>query len=340
MAERYAAGNMRNGVKKMREELLRVEDLKIYYPVKAKFGQVRKSYVKAVDGITFTVFSGETFGIVGESGCGKSTTGFAIARLLNPISGKIFFKGRDLTKYSRAESKELAKKIQIIFQDPYSSLDPRYTIGKSIMEPLDVHHIGTKKDREDKVLNLLADVGLSAEQVTKYPHEFSGGQRQRVGTARALALNPDLVICDEPVSALDVSIQAQILNLMQKLQRQYNLTYVFISHNLSVVNHICDRLAVMYLGHIVEIADKKSLFNDPAHPYTQALLDAIPIPNPERKSMNRMLGGEVPSPINPPSGCCFHTRCEYAQEICTKCVPPVVKVGEEHSVACHFPKIN
>lgn len=212
----------------MREELLRVEDLKIYYPVKAKFGQVRKSYVKAVDGITFTVFSGETFGIVGESGCGKSTTGFAIARLLNPISGKIFFKGRDLTKYSRAESKELAKKIQIIFQDPYSSLDPRYTIGKSIMEPLDVHHIGTKKDREDKVLNLLADVGLSAEQVTKYPHEFSGGQRQRVGTARALALNPDLIVCDEPVSALDVSIQAQILNLMQKLQRQYNLTYVSV----------------------------------------------------------------------------------------------------------------
>lgn len=214
-------------MRKMREELLRVENLKIYYPVRSKFGQVRKSYVKAVDGITFTVYRGETFGIVGESGCGKSTTGFAIARLLLPTSGKILFRGRDLTKCSKAENRELAKKIQIIFQDPYSSLDPRYTIGKSIMEPLAVHHVGTKKNREDKVLELLSDVGLSAEQVTKYPHEFSGGQRQRVGTARALALNPELIVCDEPVSALDVSIQAQILNLMQKLQRQYNLTYAY-----------------------------------------------------------------------------------------------------------------
>ena len=322
----------------MSEELLRVENLKVYYPTKARFGQGGKSFVKAVDGISFSVYRGETFGIVGESGCGKSTTGFAITRLLKPTSGQIIFEGVDITACSRAQSRELAKKIQIIFQDPYSSLDPRYTIGKSVMEPLTVHRIGTPKEREKRVLQLLEDVGLSAEQATKFPHEFSGGQRQRVGAARALALNPALIVCDEPVSALDVSIQAQILNLMQKLQRQYSLTYVFISHNLSVVNHICDRLAVMYLGNIVEIAPKKALFENPAHPYTQALLEAIPIPDPEQKSMNKMLGGEVPSPVNPPSGCCFHPRCEHAREICSKCKPATVKVGEGHFVACHFPK--
>ena len=285
----------------MSETLLQVRDLKVYYPVKTQSIIPRKVYVKAVDGISFDVRRKEAFGIVGESGCGKSTTGHAIVGLLKPTSGQILFEGQSIVG-GAAISKERAKKLQIIFQDPYSSLDSRFTVGRCISEPLEVHKIGTAKERLERVEELMGEVGLNHEQITRYPHEFSGGQRQRIGIARALALNPSLIICDEPVSALDVSIQAQILNLMQELKEKHGLTYIFISHNLSVVHHLCDRIAVMYLGNIVEIAEKRLLFDHPLHPYTQALLDAIPIPDPERDTMNSELEGDVPSPLNPPSG--------------------------------------
>ncbi|HIU31444.1 MAG TPA: dipeptide ABC transporter ATP-binding protein [Candidatus Caccousia avistercoris] len=320
--------------------LLDVKDLKIYYPIKYKAkGSFfrKKGFVKAVDGISFQVHEGETFGIVGESGCGKSTTGHAIVRLLKPYSGSIRFEGRDIfAKEDGADKKEWAKKIEIIFQDPYSSLDPRFTVGRCIEEPLKVHGMGSAKERKEKVLSLMHDVGLAPENYTKFPHEFSGGQRQRIGVARALTLNPSIIVCDEPVSALDVSIQAQILNLMQDLQKKYHLSYIFISHNLSVVNHICDRIAVMYLGHIVELAEKDELFDNPKHPYTQALLDVIPIPDPKRKSLTRVLEGDVPSQINPPSGCCFHTRCPSACERCKREAPASTEISPGHFVACHL----
>jgi len=250
----------------MNKPLLEVKDLKIYYPVRSGFFKQKKNYVKAVDGISFEVYKGEAFGIVGESGCGKSTTGHAIVGLLEPYAGEILFDGEVISSKAKKHTLEMAKKAQIIFQDPYSSLDPRFTVGRLIAEPLEVHRIGNAKIRREKVFSLMHDVGLNKEQVTKYPHEFSGGQRQRIGIARALALDPSLIVCDEPVSALDVSIQAQILNLMQDLQKRYGLTYVFISHNLSVVEHLCDRIAVMYLGNIVEIANKRNLFDNPKHP--------------------------------------------------------------------------
>lgn len=317
----------------MSEPLLQVKDLKIYYPVKAKNalgGSV--SYLHAVDGVSFDVYKGETFGIVGESGCGKSTTGRGIVGLLEPTAGIILFEGKDIKGCSR---REMARHIQIIFQDPYSSLDPRMTVGRCIEEPLDVHKVGIKSERWSKVLELMQEVGLREDQASRFPHEFSGGQRQRIGVARAIALQPDLVICDEPVSALDVSIQAQILNLMRDLQKKYNLTYIFISHNLSVVKHLCDRIAVMYLGHIVELADKKSLFDNPAHPYTKALLAAIPVPDPDVPSMVGTLSGDVPSPLDPPKGCCFHTRCPYADECCRTEVPKLHEIEPGHTVACH-----
>lgn len=319
----------------MSKVILSIKDLKIYYPLKGGLLNRNKNYVKAVDGISIDIMEGEAFGIVGESGCGKSTTGYGIVGLLKPFQGEILFEGEDISKKSTRDI-EFASKVQIIFQDPYSSLDPRFTIGRSIAEPLVVHKIGDAKSQRERVLKLMNDVGLHEEQYTKFPHEFSGGQRQRIGIARALALDPKLIVCDEPVSALDVSIQAQILNLMQELQKKYNLTYVFISHNLSVVEHLCDRIAVMYLGNVIEIAKKRELFDNPKHPYTQALLDAIPIPDPSRKKIKSVLSGDVPSPINPPDGCCFHTRCPKAAEKCKINKPGRTEVSEGHFVSCHF----
>lgn len=320
----------------MSKPLLEVKDLKLYYPVKVKKTALRseKRFVKAVDDVTFTVNEGETFGLVGESGCGKSTTGKTIVKLLRPTDGHILFEGKDI--FAPENKDDLTTRIQIIFQDPYSSLDPRFTVGRCIAEPMVVHKIGTPKEREERVHQLMSDVGLRPEHYTKYPHEFSGGQRQRIGVARALALNPSLIVCDEPVSALDVSIQAQILNLMQDLQAKYNLTYIFISHNLSVVKHLCDRIAVMYLGNIVEIAQKHDLFDSPSHPYTNALLDAIPVPDPEIPTMQEMLEGDVPSPMNPPAGCCFHTRCKHACEKCSQEKPKLHEISPGHFVACHL----
>lgn len=317
--------------------LLEVRDLKVYYPVKTKGrGFVsEKKYVKAVDGIDFDVKRGETFGIVGESGCGKSTTGKAIVKLLIPDGGTITFDGHDLFKLTGTMRKEYKKKIQIIFQDPYSSLDPRFTVERIIGEPLLVHGMVDRKKRKQIVLKLMEDVGIRSEFINRYPHEFSGGQRQRIGVARALALNPSLIVCDEPVSALDVSIQAQILNLMEELQEKYGLTYIFISHNLSVVKHVCDRIAVMYLGKIVELADKRELFDNPLHPYTNALLDAIPVPDPEIDSLTKLLEGDVPSPLNPPSGCRFHTRCVCVRPECSSVEPESKEVTRGHYVACH-----
>lgn len=317
----------------MDEPLIRVDDLKIYYPVRSKnsFGG-SASCLRAVDGISFDVFKGESFGIVGESGCGKSTTGRAVVGLLKPTEGRIRFAGKDTADMGRME---MARKLQIIFQDPYSSLDPRMTVGQCVGEPLTVHRVGTRAERKDRVLELLREVGLREDQADRFLHEFSGGQRQRVGVARAIALNPDVIVCDEPVSALDVSIQAQILNLMRDLQRNRGLTYIFISHNLSVVKHFCDRIAVMYLGHIVELADKKQLFDVPSHPYTQALLAAIPVPDPDVPSMSGALTGDVPSPLDPPAGCCFHTRCPYAREICRRQAPVFREIAPGHMAACH-----
>lgn len=322
-------------MKERGRKLLEVRGLKVYYPLRRKSLKSAPQYLKAVDGISFDVYEGETFGIVGESGCGKSTTGKTLLRLNRPTEGKVLFEGRNLfEKRPRREVMELTGKIQIIFQDPYSSLDPRFSIGACIEEPLLVHKAGNAAQRRERVLQLMRDVGLREEQYTRYPHEFSGGQRQRIGIARALALNPSLVVCDEPVSALDVSIQAQTLNMMQDLQEKYHLTYIFISHNLSVVRHICDRIAVMYLGNIVELADTASLFSAPCHPYTQALLQAIPVPDPDTPSMNGGLGGDVPSPIDPPRGCCFHTRCPYASEACRSERPKMQDIGGGHQVAC------
>ena len=321
----------------MSDALLEVQNLKLYYPVKVRQNILRSEtrYVKAVDDISFTVNKGETFGLVGESGCGKSTTGKTIVKLLRPTAGDILFEGKSIFA-RQEEGQDLTTRIQIIFQDPYSSLDPRFTVGRCIAEPMVVHKTGTPQQREERVRQLMKDVGLRPEHYPKYPHECSGGQRQRIGVARALALNPSLIVCDEPVSALDVSIQAQILNLMQDLQKKYDLTYIFISHNLSVVKHLCDRIAVMYLGNMVEIASKNDLFDRPAHPYTQALLDAIPIPDPDIPTMQEMLEGDVPSPMDPPAGCCFHTRCKKACPRCAQERPRLREIAPGHLVACHF----
>ena len=320
----------------MSQALLEVKNLKVYYPVKVRKNALasEKRFVKAVDDISFSIQQGETFGLVGESGCGKSTTGKTIVRLLKPTGGQVLFEGQDI--FAEGKKSDLSQKIQIIFQDPYSSLDPRFTVGRCIAEPMWVHKMGTAKEQEERVRSLMHDVGLRPEAYTKYPHEFSGGQRQRIGVARALALNPSLIVCDEPVSALDVSIQAQILNLMQDLQEKYHLTYLFISHNLAVVEHLCDRVAVMYLGNLVEVAETEDLFCHPVHPYTQALLDAIPVPDPEIPTMQNMLEGDVPSLMNPPTGCCFHTRCPHACEQCSKEKPALRDMGNGHFVACHL----
>ena len=325
-----------------RKKLLEVKNLKVYYPVKGKSSLTGpKKFVKAVDDVSFDVYEGETFGLVGESGCGKSTTGKTLVRLNKPTEGHVTFEGRDLAlRANRREVMELTQRIQIIFQDPYSSLDPRFTIGHCIEEPLIVHGMGNAAERRARVLQLMHDVGLREEQYTRYPHEFSGGQRQRIGVARALALNPSLIICDEPVSALDVSIQAQILNLMQELQKKYNLTYIFISHNLSVVKHVCDRIAVMYLGSVVELATSDELYANTLHPYSRALLSAVPIPDPEKEAQKQrqIIEGDVPSPINKPKGCAFSSRCPMACDACRQSTPALREVTPGHFVACHLVK--
>lgn len=320
----------------MSQVILEVKNLKKHFPIKKGIISYKQvGTVKAVDDISFTLEKGETLGLVGESGCGKSTTGRCILRLLEPTAGQIIFNGQDITKLDKSKMRLLRKDIQIIFQDPYASLNPRLTVGDMIAEPMRNFKIGTKKTQEKKVRELLEIVGLSAYHAARYPHEFSGGQRQRIGIARALSVDPQLIVCDEPVSALDVSIQAQVINLLKDLQKEFNLTLLFIAHDLSVVKHISDRVAVMYLGKIVELANYKNLYREPMHPYSQALLSAIPIPNPKLKKSRIILEGDVPSPTNPPSGCNFHTRCPKATDIC-KVESPVLKEKKvSHLVACH-----
>lgn len=319
----------------MSDVLLQVTDLKKYFPVNKGIVFSRKTGdVKAVDGVTFTVNRGETFGIVGESGCGKSTTGRLVMQLLRPTAGSVIFDGKELTTMNKEELRQLRKEIQMVFQDPYASLDPRKTVENIIMEPLVIHNIGTKEEQQAKVYDLLAKVGLNPSHAKRYPHEFSGGQRQRIGIARALALDPKLIICDEPVSALDVSIQAQIINLLKELQAEFNYTFIFISHDLSVVKHICDRIGVMYLGKMVESADDVSLFTEPLHPYTQALFSAIPVADPKYAKEQILLEGDIPSPVNPPSGCPFHTRCPKAKATCSQKVPTYKEYKPGHFAAC------
>jgi len=321
----------------MVKPLLEVKNLKKHFPVKKGFLKKKEQYVRAVDGVSFKIYQGETLGLVGESGCGKSTTGRMLLKLIESTEGEIFFQGKDITKMTEDEIRPLRKDIQMIFQDPYASLNPRMTVGEIIAEPLIVH--GMNKDSEDmkkRIHELLNMVGLSSYHSVRYPHEFSGGQRQRIGIARALAVQPKLIVADEPVSALDVSIQSQVLNLMQDLQKELELTYLFIAHDLSVVEHISDRVGVMYLGKLIEIADKDTIYEKPLHPYTQALLSAVPIPNPRIKKERIILEGSIPSPLNPPSGCTFHTRCKHAKEICKKVVPEFKEVEPNHFTSCHL----
>jgi peptide/nickel transport system ATP-binding protein/oligopeptide transport system ATP-binding protein len=323
------------------DALLSVRSLRKHFPVtRGIVFQKQVGAVKAVDGLTFDVTKGETLGLVGETGCGKSTTGRLITRLLEPSDGTIEFDGHDITHMSRGHMRPLRKDIQIIFQDPYSSLNPRHTIGSIVGAPFRMQKVQTEHGVKRAVQDLLALVGLNPEHYNRWPHEFSGGQRQRIGIARALALRPKLIVCDEPVSALDVSIQAQVINLLEDLQDEFGLTYLFIAHDLSVVRHISDRVAVMYLGKIVELGDRIGLYEHPMHPYTHALLSAVPVPDPEKESKREriLLQGDVPSPLNPPPACRFHTRCWKAQAICKQVEPPLVQISPGHEVACHFPE--
>ena len=311
------------------EALMEVRNLKKYFPIQSGIFGKTKSYVKAVDDISFDIYKG-------ESGCGKSTTGRMLVDLLEPTEGKVLFDGTDIRELKKRSRKELSKNIQIIFQDPYASLNPRMTIGEIIGEPMLVNKIAKGEELEKRVLRLLNYVGLASYHKDRYPHEFSGGQRQRVGIARAISVNPKLIVCDEPVSALDVSIQAQVLNLLHDLQNEFDLTYLFIAHGLNVVKHISNRVGVMYLGKLVEIADDKSLYSSPKHPYTQALLSAIPVPDPKKKKERIILSGDVPNPINPPEGCRFHTRCNKCMEICKVKEPKIINLENNHKVACHL----
>ena len=327
--------------------LLRVDDLRTYFPVRKGFLQKVVAQVKAVDGVNLFISGGETLGLVGESGCGKTTLGRSIIRLQKPTSGSIHFRSKrlsqngeeeviDIAATGPAQLKMLRRDMQIIFQDPYSSLDSRMTISEIVGEPLKVQKVAKGADREARVVDLLKAVGLDSDHLKRYPHEFSGGQRQRIGIARALALNPGFIVADEAVSALDVSIQAQVINLLQDLQKQFGLTYLFIAHDLSVVKHISSRVAVMYLGKIVELAETSELFNQPKHPYTEALMSAVPVPNPEFVQQRIALKGDVPSPVSPPSGCYFHPRCRYAKDHCSVGEPELRDLGDKHFVSCHF----
>ena len=323
-----------------KEVLISVHDLKKYFPItKGIIFQRHVGDIKAVDGLTFDIYKGETLGLVGESGCGKSTTGRAILQLQRPTGGEVLYEGTDLVKLKGEDMRKMRRNVQMIFQDPYASLNPRMTVGNIVAEPLEVHNIAKGKAAQERVQELLQVVGLNPYFVNRYPHEFSGGQRQRIGVARALAVNPNFIVADEPISALDVSIQAQVINLLEELQEKYDLTYLFISHDLSAVRHISDRIAVMYLGWIVELADRDALYKNPLHPYTKALLSAIPIPDPviEAKRERIILTGDVPSPARPPSGCRFHTRCPIAQKgLCDVEIPVFRNVGNNHFVACHL----
>lgn len=320
----------------MPEALLKVTDLKKYYPVrKGMFGQLNQ--VKALNGVTFQVNDGEVFGIVGESGCGKSTLGLTIAKLIEPTGGSIVLDNEDITNYSLEEMRPVRKKVQMVFQDPYASLNPRMSVREIIEEPMRIHNLAASKaEMDERTVELLRQVGLDDYHANRYPHQFSGGQRQRIGIARALAVSPKLIIADEPVSALDVSIQSQVINLLMDLREEHHLTYIFIAHDLSVVEHISDRVGVMYLGNFVEVAGKKELYSNPMHPYTQALLSAVPVPDPTVERKRIILSGNIPSPLNAPSGCKFHPRCQKCMEICKKEEPPCIKVGDDHYLYCHL----
>ncbi|HZG58972.1 MAG TPA: dipeptide ABC transporter ATP-binding protein [Anoxybacillus sp.] len=320
----------------MSEPLLQVKGLKKYFPITGGIFEKKIGEVKAVDNISFTVYKGETLGLVGESGCGKSTTGRMLLRLIEPTEGSIVFENKEITSLSKLELRKMRREMQMVFQDPFASLNPRHTVEKILEEPLIVHGIGSKQERKKRVQEMLEVVGLSSYHAKRYPHQFSGGQRQRIGIARALMTHPKLIIADEPVSALDVSIQAQVLNLLEDLQKEFGLTYIFIAHDLGVVRHISDRIGVMYLGRLVELADSDKLCENPKHPYTQALLSAVPIPDPEYQQDKQLLSGDLPSPSNPPKGCAFHTRCSACMEICKTTRPELKEIEQGHYVACHL----
>ncbi len=334
MSEKLAERVIKDNMGANQQELVIVNNLVKYFPVHGGLMQRVKAWVQAVDDVSFVVKEGETLGLVGESGCGKTTVGRSMLRLIEPTSGEVNFDGQNVITLKGNELKAMRRNMQIIFQDPYASLDPRIPVGESISEGLRIHNIGTPKERHEIVMDTLKKVGLEAYHSRRYPHEFSGGQRQRIGIARALALQPKFIVADEPVSALDVSIQSQVLNILKDLQKEFHLTYLFIAHNLSVVEHISDRVAVMYLGKIVELADRMELFRNPLHPYTQALMSAIPIPDPTIKRERIILQGDVPSPLNPPKGCRFHPRCPVAIDICSQEEPPLKVNSKDHHAAC------
>ena len=320
-----------------KELILEVINLKTFFPIKKGILDFKKNYVKAVDNVSLEIKAGETFGIVGESGSGKSTLGKSIMRLVKPTSGTIKVRGKDITSLSKNEMFPIRKDVQIIFQDPYSSLNPRLTVGKIVSEGMYLHKVCNEIEIKERLKEIFEKVGLSEFHINNYPHEFSGGQRQRIGLARALALNPSLIIADEPVSALDVSVQAQVINLFMDLQEEFQLSYMFIAHDLSVIAQICSKIGVMYLGNIVEITDRKTLFKNPQHPYTKALLSSIPMPNPQsRKKQHLLIKGDIPSPTNPPTGCKFHTRCPHATKLCSEQIPVLKGIDKEHQVACHL----